>query len=620
MKEEKNREITQESQQEKDKQQTKEQDAKKPEQAKEKADEKKQEAKKPEQAKEKADEKKQEAKKPEQAKEKADEKKQEAKKPEQKKEKADEKKPKQTKKKRAGKGPLIGAAAVLLIVGGIYAGISGYYQTHFLPNTTINDMDCSGMNAAQAAELIAGRLQDYKLEITGRPASAAAESSTQSAESVSLGTITAQEISLRYEEDSYASALLLLDQQNIFSWPARLLGKTAQGISLQEAVTFDREMLAKEIGAWDACRKENMEAPQDAYISEYSKEQGGYAVVPATKGTLLDTDKLTEAAADAILAHETQLDADAAGCYETAKIDSDDAKLTKTVEEANKMLSAKITYDWNGTEVVLDTDTINGWVSIEDDAVVLDEEAVRAFVKEQAEEYDTYGKPRKFKTVLGIELTLKSYYGWQTDKNAEAEALIGLIKAGSVESREPIYGITAKNKGTNDIGSSYVEADLTSQHLYVIQKGEIVFETDFVSGNMSSTPDCVTPQGVFGLTYKTTNAVLRGRDYVTPVNYWMPFHGNYGMHDATWRSSFGGDIYLTSGSHGCINLPLGSAATIYEYVSTGSPIICYYYPADVIAVTPALNKPAPETPEEGNAEEAPAQTVEDTDDDTDDEE
>lgn len=594
MKEEKNREITQEPQQEKDKQQTKEQEAKKPEQAKKTADEKKQETKKPEQAKETADEKKQEAKKPEQKKEKP-------------------------KRKHAGKGPLIGAAAILLIVGGIYAGISGYYQTHFLPNTTINDMDCSGMNAAQAAELIAGRLQDYKLEITGRPASAAAESSIQSAESVSLGTITAQEISLRYEEDSYASALLLLDQQNIFSWPARLLGKTAQGISLQEAVTFDREMLAKKIGAWDACRKENMEAPQDAYISEYSKEQGGYAVVPATKGTLLDTDQLAEAVADAILAHETQLDADAAGCYETAKIDSDDAKLTKTVEEANKMLSAKITYDWNGTEVVLDTDTIKGWVSIEDDAVVLDEEAVRAFVKEQAEEYDTYGKPRKFKTVLGIELTLKSYYGWQTDKNAEAEALIGLIKAGSVESREPIYGITAKNKGTNDIGSSYVEADLTSQHLYVIQKGEIVFETDFVSGNMSSTPDCVTPQGVFGLTYKTTNAVLRGRDYVTPVNYWMPFHGNYGMHDATWRSSFGGDIYLTSGSHGCINLPLGSAATIYEYVSTGSPIICYYYPADVIAVTPALNKPAPETPEEGNAEEAPAETVDETDD-TDDEE
>ena len=86
-----------------------------------------------------------------------------------------------------------------------------------------------------------------------------------------------------------------------------------------------------------------------------------------------------------------------------------------------------------------------------------------------------------------------------------------------------------------------------------------------------------TPDGVCGITYKTTNAVLRGRDYETPVNYWMPFNGNVGMHDATWRSEFGGDIYLTNGSHGCINLPLDMAAAIYEYMSTGFPVICYYY-------------------------------------------
>lgn len=64
-------------------------------------------------------------------------------------------------------------------------------------------------------------------------------------------------------------------------------------------------------------------------------------------------------------------------------------------------------------------------------------------------------------------------------------------------------------------------------------------ETDFVSGNMSKA-DCVTPPGVFGLTYKTRNAILRGANYETPVNYWMPFNGNIGMHDATWRRAFGG--------------------------------------------------------------------------------
>ena len=85
------------------------------------------------------------------------------------------------------------------------------------------------------------------------------------------------------------------------------------------------------------------------------------------------------------------------------------------------------------------------------------------------------------------------------------------------------------------------------------------------------------PAGVFGLTYKTMNAVLRGADYETPVVYWMPYHGNFGMHDATWRTEFGGDIYLTDGSHGCVNLPLESAAAIYSQIGEGFPVICYYY-------------------------------------------
>lgn len=126
------------------------------------------------------------------------------------------------------------------------------------------------------------------------------------------------------------------------------------------------------------------------------------------------------------------------------------------------------------------------------------------------------------------------------------------------------------------ISEFLVEIDLTNQHLYLFKDGDIVLETDFVSGNMSKA-DCVTPPGVFGLTYKTRNAILRGANYETPVNYWMPFNGNVGMHDATWRRAFGGTIYLTSGSHGCINLPLHMAASIYEYVSTGFPVVCYYY-------------------------------------------
>ncbi|MEG1848262.1 MAG: L,D-transpeptidase, partial [Lachnospiraceae bacterium] len=125
-----------------------------------------------------------------------------------------------------------------------------------------------------------------------------------------------------------------------------------------------------------------------------------------------------------------------------------------------------------------------------------------------------------------------------------------------------------------DIGQNYVEIDLSAQHLYVHQAGQVTEESDFVSGNLAK--GHATPAGIYGLTYKERDATLRGETYESHVDYWMPFNGNIGMHDAGWRKEFGGDIYLTKGSHGCVNLPTKKAERIYELVEKGMPVICYY--------------------------------------------
>ena len=100
-----------------------------------------------------------------------------------------------------------------------------------------------------------------------------------------------------------------------------------------------------------------------------------------------------------------------------------------------------------------------------------------------------------------------------------------------------------------------------------------VLESDFVSGNVSK--NYTTPPGIFSLTYKQKDAVLKGQDYAAPVSYWMPFNRNIGFHDAKWRSKFGGDIYKTGGSHGCINMPPSNAKILFENINTGFPVICY---------------------------------------------
>ena len=92
-----------------------------------------------------------------------------------------------------------------------------------------------------------------------------------------------------------------------------------------------------------------------------------------------------------------------------------------------------------------------------------------------------------------------------------------------------------------------------------------------------------TPAGIFTLVSKTSPKTLRGPkqadgsyEWESDVTFWMPFNGGIGLHDATWRSSFGGNIYKNSGSHGCVNLPYNVAKTIYNNIEVGTPIIVYY--------------------------------------------
>ena len=59
------------------------------------------------------------------------------------------------------------------------------------------------------------------------------------------------------------------------------------------------------------------------------------------------------------------------------------------------------------------------------------------------------------------------------------------------------------------------------------------------------------------------------------MKYWMPFNGNIGLHDASWRDAFGGHIYYMKGSHGCINLPTQKAAEIYDQVEKGEAVVVY---------------------------------------------
>lgn len=446
--------------------------------------------------------------------------------------------------------------ATLLVAIGIYVRYAIYYGNHYFQNTIIAGEDYSGKTPVEAEYLLYEKVSGYFLEINGREGQS--------------DIIFPDEIGMRF---IFGDSLLKMKQeQNPALW---IMGFFREyNYDMPEVAHYDEEALRKRIDELVFFKMWNIRSPRDAYI-HYSEEDGEYVIVDADQGTELMKEGAVAEIEKAILSLEPDLDLDELGCYMPAELDENSEKLREALELANQYISAKITYDWNGSEVVVDADRIRRWVKIEKDKVELDEKAIKKFVARQSEEYDNYGQNRFFHTTDGREIDLNNgMFGWLTDQETEILELIKTIKNGETVRKKPVHTEEEPLSWQVWVKDTYVEIDLGRQHLYLYMDGRLMLESDFVSGNASK--GWGTPAGVFGLTYKTRNAVLRGANYETPVSYWMPFNGNIGMHDATWRSSFGGDIYRTNGSHGCINLPYEKAKKIYEYMYTGFPVVCYY--------------------------------------------
>ena len=459
---------------------------------------------------------------------------------------------------------LISVLCVLVLGAGIalYC-LNDHYHSHFLPGTTVDGTDIGGLTAAEAEEKLDDGIRGYALKILFR----------EGAEETIPGT----EIGYRYD---CSEAGIYLRSQSVWD----LLSGSAGTPSLP--VIWDDELLSEAVAALPEAQERNFRQPGDAAI-DYTKHR--FYVRPDTEGTALDTGKLTRAAAAAIGRADSRLDADAAGdIYLSAAIAADNAALAKRAASLNALRLPEIHYTLpRGKEVTfrgmdyLPLLTVRGLAYELPDEDTW-EEYWKGFIAEMAESVYTKGAKRAFyATDLGPVWVKGGTYGNEVNADAETKLLLADLAAHHDVDREPKYTRREVSDENNGIGNTYVEIDLSRQHLWYYADGQLVLDSNIVSGLM--TRGRYTDSGVYTVFYKQRGATLQGRpnefgvpSYSSYVNYWMPFNGGIGMHDASWRGSFGGDIYEYDGSHGCINMPYKKAKELYGYIDYKTPVVCYY--------------------------------------------
>lgn len=427
-----------------------------------------------------------------------------------------------------------------------------YFKEHFYMGSIINGINVSGKKVDEAKEEVVKNIKKYSLEIKNSDGT----SDILSEEQIGLDNGLARKIKS------------VKDTQNRFLWILGTFNKKQYELQIEQ--TYDENMLKDSISKLSCLNQSKIITSKDATLRYDGRK---YEISKEMQGNKINEKILYENIVKAIIDGKKIIDLEKLGCYEKPKYTSTSKEILEAKDSLNKYVSSQIIYEFGDNREVVAGELISKWISIESNLDVdIDREGIQKYVANLANKYHIKNESREFIGQSGEIVKVVNKEKIQCiDEEQETEDLIKNIKEGEKLSKKPIYKEIEKNE---ELVNTYVEIDLTKQYIWFYKNGELVTQGNVVTGNVSTNHS--TPPGIFKLSYKQKDTVLRGVGYSSPVDYWMPFNGGIGIHDASWRAEFGGEIYKKNGSHGCINTPYDVVKAIFNNIESGTIIICHY--------------------------------------------
>lgn len=488
------------------------------------------------------------------------------------------------------KGFLLIAVLCLLVMAASAGGIHKVRSVEgFLEGTTLDGEDVSGQPVQGIVSRVNDKLINAQVELT------------EDGTTVLKGSL--KDFGRDFDEQAFTDDLLEEEehQKNDLGTTVQRLTKNVD-FQLTDYYEDDNEQLEKFVVS------SNFLVPRvksaDACI-QMNEEKGLYEVVSAVEGNEIDDQKLQEyvekSLDDAILSGRFKENpvltlSIPQDVYLNIEVSPETEEMKKEVQEKNTQLikdtfaNVSITYTFGSETEVLGGEQITEWLKISEDfEIEVDEDKVTEYVSGLADKYDTRGRDRAFVADDGRIIHIPpetNQYGYTIYQEVEVQQLISDILGREPVTREPVYEsvdsygcpVFGGREGKDDLMGTYVEVSIPRQHLWFYKDGTLIVEGDVVTGDDGS-DETRTKTGCYPLGSKHSPATLKGANSVdywsSEVDYWMPFNEDQGLHDAPWRSEFGGEIYKGDGSHGCVNLSFELANAIYENITPGTAVIVY---------------------------------------------
>lgn len=453
---------------------------------------------------------------------------------------------------------------ILVSLMGTYIGLAIYYHNAFTYGTWINDVYCTGRDIQ---EVNADLVQDFTYD-----------GITICDKDGNSYVISAEEINYRFD---FMKALEIYQtRQNPWMWIESLYH--GNNVELLPVVSYDVQTLEKILDEIPVLSMDNSKS-DDEYQVLIIKTDHGYELLNE-RTNVLQVEDARNAIISAIEESKSEINLEDEGFYHDLQLTVQMQDTLKVWEQVERLQQCDIVYEMGDVQIPIDASVVADWIELtesgdfavdESGNILIRENAIEEFIDELADEYDTVGTSRQFQTTRGEVVTVEGgTYGNKIDRSAEVEYLTEAFFNNRKEVHEPVYVQKAWAQGKDDIGSTYIEIDMGEQMMYYYVDGVQQIATPVVTGNTSRKMG--TPSGVNYVYLKQTNRILRGEGYASHVDFWMPVKGNIGIHDAAWRSKYGGTIYQTNGSHGCINTPRAAMVQLYESAEVGTPVVMFY--------------------------------------------
>ncbi len=443
-------------------------------------------------------------------------------------------------KRKAWRGILAATGlAAALYVGGI-----AFFHTHFYPNTKVGSIDIGFRSGEGAKAYVKEELGRYSLTILEK----------EGEESVS-----AADAGLSFTDLDKVDRILAGQPYGL--WIVDLL-KDHDYDELK--VQVDEDQLAAYVDTLACMHPASPEESVNASV-EYNKDKKEFEIRPETIGNIVDRAHFLEGIRTAMTGHEKEISLVEDTYYVQPPYKADSQEVIEARDTMNGYLKAVVVYKDGGEKLKTRKKDIARMLTYTDDFDV-------KINKKKAEEYIKEKVSKKFNSLEGD--IPSGITAWKVGVDKEALQLIKNIKSGNKTTRKPVYIQKGLERDADYLGRTYIDVNISDQRMWYVEDGKIRLSSDVVTGNLSSGHGTAT--GFYTIAFKQRDHMMK--KYRSFVHYWMPYNTKVGIgfHDASWRSKFGGDIYRTDGSHGCINMPPAKAAELFGMLSTGTAVYIHW--------------------------------------------